>query len=419
MKQGYKQTDIGLIPEDWNAVPIGEFLEFKNGLNKGKEFFGYGTPIVNYTDTYKKRALKRKDIEGRVSLSKEEIRRFEARQYDVFFTRTSETPDEVGLSSVLLDEIDDCVFSGFILRGRPKNNLLDPLYCKYCFSTKEVRRSIITGCTYTTRALTNGKQLSSIKILVPSLAEQKRIAEALSDVDELIASLEKLIEKKKALKQGVMQELLTGKRRLPGFTGEWKEQPLDKYGEFIRGVSFDPNVDLALFDNGAACKLLRANNIVDNDLDIHEVLFVSSRCVSPKQKLQKGDIVIAMSSGSTIAIGKNAQYLYDFDDYCVGAFCAVFRSEISNYISYILQSNMFRKQLSELLEGTSINNLNGAILGKMTFPFSDNNDERKAVCSVLDNIAKEINLMKAQQNKYKKIKSGMMNELLTGRIRLV
>ena len=152
--------------KEWPIVPIRELLEFKNGLNKGKEYFGYGTPIVNYTDVYHNTGLMAKDIKGKVCLSKDEIRRFEVRKNDVFFTRTSETPEEVGLSAVLLEDIDDCVFSGFVLRGRPKTDDLVGDYCKYCFSTKHVREEIVRNCTYTTRALTNGRVLSYIDIPV-------------------------------------------------------------------------------------------------------------------------------------------------------------------------------------------------------------------------------------------------------------
>lgn len=133
--------------KSWDIALIGDFLDFKNGLNKSKEFFGYGTPIVNYTDVYKKRGLKKADICGRVSLTTDEIHRFNVRKDDVFFARTSETPDEVGMSSILLEDIEDCVFSGFVLRGRPKNDMFVPEYCKYCFSTEAVRNAIIAGGT--------------------------------------------------------------------------------------------------------------------------------------------------------------------------------------------------------------------------------------------------------------------------------
>ena len=391
MKQGYKQTEIGVIPEDWNAIPIGEFLEFKNGLNKGKEFFGYGTPIVNYTDTYKKRALKRKDIEGRVSLSKEEIRRFEARQYDVFFTRTSETPDEVGLSSVLLDEIDDCVFSGFILRGRPKNNLLDPLYCKYCFSTKEVRTSIITGCTYTTRALTNGKQLSGINIFVPPLAEQKRIAEALSDVDELIVSLEKLIEKRKALKQGVMQELLTGKRRLPGFTGEWitSNQLFEVVkGEQINGPELQEDLPYPLYNGGVSASGYTSDYNYENRVIISEG-------------------------------GNSCGYInYIKTKFWAGGHCYVVVNAkvLNDYLYQLLK--LHETNIMALRVGSGLPNIQKEELKKLRFSYPKETEEQQAIVKVLYDIDLGIRRLTDKLDKVHKIKSGMMSELLTGRIRL-
>ncbi len=226
IKNGYKQTEVGVIPDDWDSLPLGDLFKFKNGLNKSKESFGYGTPIVNYNDVYLKTEIRSKDIHGKVSLSPKEIKLFEVLKGDVFFTRTSETPEEVGISSVVVEDVKDTVFSGFVLRARPLDKRLDLHYKKYCFSTKSVRSEIVSNCTYTTRALTNGKVLSRIQIPIPPLPEQQAIATALSDIDGLISSLQKLIDKKKNIKQGAMQELLTGTRKLEGFSGEWVEVEL-------------------------------------------------------------------------------------------------------------------------------------------------------------------------------------------------
>lgn len=154
---------------NWIEKPIGELFEFKNGLNKGKEYFGRGTPIINYMDVYKKDGIYGHELYGRVVLTSQEIQRFDIRKGDVFFTRTSETPEEVGIACVLLDDVDDGVFSGFILRGRPTTDELDIEYCKYCFQSSQIRREVVSGCTYTTRALTNGALLSKIKMGVPPL----------------------------------------------------------------------------------------------------------------------------------------------------------------------------------------------------------------------------------------------------------
>ncbi|MGI5876962.1 MAG: hypothetical protein ACOX6X_09240, partial [Dethiobacteria bacterium] len=107
IREGYRQTEVGIIPEEWECLSLGDLFKFKNGLNKGKEFFGHGTPIVNYNDVYLKTEIRVKDILGRVSLSSKEIKLFEVLRGDVFFTRTSETPEEVGISSVIIEDVED------------------------------------------------------------------------------------------------------------------------------------------------------------------------------------------------------------------------------------------------------------------------------------------------------------------------
>ena len=168
---------------------LGELFVFKNGLNASKEQFGHGKPIVNYVNVYKKCSIVSEDLQGRVDLDKTSIDRYRVQRGDVFFTRTSETQDEIGIASVLLEDIEDCVFSGFVLRARPITNFLLPEYCKYCFSTNNVRRQIIRSSTLTTRALTNGTSLSKVKILVPSIEEQARIVAILDKFEALVNDL--------------------------------------------------------------------------------------------------------------------------------------------------------------------------------------------------------------------------------------
>ena len=241
IKKGYKQTELGIIPQDWDARPIGDFFKFKNGLNKAKEFFGYGSPIVNYMDVYKNRGLYSTNIHGRVDVTHQEIQSFSVKKGDVFFTRTSETVEEIGITSVLLNDLKNGVFSGFILRARPTNNDLEDIYKQYCFSSERVRKQIQEKSTYTTRALTNGRVLSKVKIFYPPKSEQTAIATVLSDSDTLIEHLEKLIDKKKAIKQGSMQQLLTGKKRLPGFSGKWEVKKLGDIAEIYQPQTISQN----------------------------------------------------------------------------------------------------------------------------------------------------------------------------------
>lgn len=400
----------------WDTATIGDFLDFKNGLNKGKEFFGYGTPIVNYTDVYKKRGLKKNDVCGKVSLTRDEIRRFETQKNDVFFTRTSETPEEVGMSSVLLDNIDDCVFSGFVLRGRPKNDMFTPEYCKYCFTTEAVRNAITMGCTYTTRALTNGKQLSAIEIVVPPKPEQEAIAHSLTDIDELMLLLEKQIAKKKAIKQGAMQELLTGKRRLPGFSGEWEGKPISFFGNFISGNCFPieyqgcprgelPFYKVSDFNNARNSRVMgRANNYIS-----HNIASVLSCKIIPKNSVVFAKIGAAISlerkriTGFDCCIDNNMMSFLPY------------QKNIAAYMCYLFQTIRF----GEFVEATALPSLSGKTIGEIQRIFPPTVEEQIAIATVLSDLDFEIEALEQKLTKYRQVKQGMMQQLLTGNIRLV
>lgn len=194
-----------------NTIPvsIGELFEFKNGLNKGKEFFGRGSSIINYTDVYRNRFVRTENIGGRVQLEEKEIERYKVKKGDVFFTRTSETKEEVGLTSVLLDDIENCTFSGFLLRARPKTNKILPEFCQYCFTTKKIRKEIIKSSTVTTRALTNGTTLSKISIDLPSLDIQSSIVEKLDAFTSLISKLQEERDLRQKQYEYYREKLLT------------------------------------------------------------------------------------------------------------------------------------------------------------------------------------------------------------------
>ena len=170
---------------DVNYLSVGELFEIKNGLNKEKEAFGKGKPIINFTDVYNKRWLDCNSFKGLVNVSNDEIERYSAKKGDVFFTRTSETKEDIGMSSTLIEDVPNCVFSGFVLRARPTTNLLLPKFCSYYFSTQTVRNTIVRYAAFTTRATTTGSKLSKIMVPILPLEEQKRIVAILDHFDRL------------------------------------------------------------------------------------------------------------------------------------------------------------------------------------------------------------------------------------------
>lgn len=409
----------------WDTATIGDFLDFKNGLNKGKEFFGHGTPIVNYTDVYKKRGLMKNDVCGKVSLTSDEIHRFDARKNDVFFTRTSETPEEVGMSSVLLENIDDCVFSGFVLRGRPKNDMLVPEYCKYCFTTEAVRSAIIMGCTYTTRALTNGKQLSAIEIAVPPKPEQKAIAQSLTEIDELISSLKKLITKKKAIKQGAIQELLTGKRRLPGFSGEWETFVFGDLFDFISNNAFTR----AQLSVSGKVKNIHYGDILTKfgtyiSADSNEIPYIKKEIdlsrFAEKCYLQSGDVVIA-DTAEDETVGKALEVINVECPVLAGQHTLLCRPKVRfavKFLGYYLNAACYHDQLLPFIVGTKVSSISKASIAqtKLIVP---KYEEQRAISCILSDMDDEIAELEQKLAKYRQVKQGMMQQLLAGKVRLV
>jgi type I restriction enzyme S subunit len=170
-------------------IPMGDLFDFRNGLSKGKEYFGKGIPFIRYTDVYNHRALRKEDITALVECTDKEKESLKVSRGDVMFTRTSETAEDVGWSSVMLDNIGDCVFNGFTIKATPKTDKLLPEYCAYCFSTDDFRKYVTSRCAFTTRASLTGNTIAEYKLSVPPIEVQKKIANVLDNFESICNDL--------------------------------------------------------------------------------------------------------------------------------------------------------------------------------------------------------------------------------------
>jgi type I restriction enzyme S subunit len=258
--------------------------------------------------------------------------------------------------------------------------------------------------------------------LPPTATEQRAIATALSDVDALISGLERLIAKKRDIKQAAMQQLLTGQTRLPGFSGGWEVKRLADVGDCLRGVAYRGDADLFPHDTGQTKRLLRSNNVQNATVVATDVQFVNSACVSEHQILRAGDVLICMANGSKALVGK-AGY-FDRDDgfeYTFGAFMGVFRcTDVAErrFVFYLFQTSRYRDYINNLLAGSSINNLTPASVMSLEFSLPEK-AEQTAIATVLSDMDAELSAVESHLAKTRAIKQGMMQELLTGRTRLV
>jgi len=422
IKPWYKMTEIGVIPADWIDARIWDSFKFKNGLNKEKEYFWYWTPIVNYMDVYNFSWVTQKDIKWKVYLTKGELKNFKVDKWDVLFTRTSETVDEIWVSTVILEELKDTVFSWFVLRGTPFNDLFDNEYKKYCFTSSYVRTQIISKSTYTTRALTNWRVLADIKVPIPQdINEQKAIAQVLSDTDELITSLDQLISKKEKIKQWAMQELLTGKRRLPWFSWEWEEKRLWDIWKFTGSW-----VDKLSLINEVPVRLVNYMDVYRRDFIYWKELnhWVTAKVEKyNKCKVKKWDIFFTPSSETRQDIWLSAIAMEDIDNWVFSYHITRLRMNDVwdlKFTSYVFKTKFFMDQAEEICEWSGkryVVWLWKFRLLKIFYPIDVK--EQSAISEVIYNIDREIANLKEKRDKYKQIKDWMMQELLTGRIRLV
>ena len=409
----YKQTELGLIPSDWEVVALGDIFEFKNGLNKAKEFFGYGSPIVNYMDVYKDVKITENSLSGLVCVDKTEKKNYSAKKGDVFFTRTSETVDEIGLSSVLLDDVTDAVFSGFVLRARQKQNTFISEFMPYLFRNNVIRKQITSTASYTTRALTNGSLLSKIIAPLPPKPEQTAIATALSDTDALLAELEKLLAKKQAIKTATMQQLLTGKTRLPEFAhradGTPKGSLQTEWGDIPEDWEVVALGDVAFIKTGS-------KNNQDKKENGQYPFFVRSATVE-KINSYSYDCEAILIPGEG-GIGSIFHYIDGkFDAHQRVYVIRDFKNVIGKFVFYSLKQNFGKHALENTVKAT-VDSLRLPTFQKFNFVVPKSTTEQTAIAQILGDMDSEITALQARIEKVREIKQGMMQNLLTGKIRL-
>jgi len=410
---GYRASPVGPIPKGWELVPFSELFEFKNGVNAEKRAYGYGVLFANVLEVITNSHLRTTDIPGRVSLPKVLTELYRIRRGDVLFNRTSETQEEVGLASVYLDD-DSAVFGGFVIRGRPKADSFDPIYAGYALRAPLVRAQIMAKGQGAIRANIGQGDLRQVHVLRPQIEEQRAIAAALSDVDGLISMLCKLIGKKRAIKAATMQQLLTGKTRLPGFKGDWDVKRIGEFTDCTAGGT--PSTSVPGYWGGSN------RWMSSGELNLKIVTEVEGRITdkglygSSAQMLPVSCVLIGLAgqgkTRGTVAINKvplstNQSIAAVYPD----------RSFCPEYLYYNLDTRYDELRSMSTGDGGR-GGLNLKIIRAIAVPLPELK-EQIAIASVLSDMDAEIAALERRRDKTKAIKQGMMRALLTGRIRLV
>ena len=264
----------------------------------------------------------------------------------------------------------------------------------------------------------NRTDLDTIKINIPPINEQQKIAKILSTWDEAISITERLIENSTQQKKALMQQLLTGKKRLldhegQQFEGEWKEVKLLDIGKCITGLTYSP--DDVVENDGML--VLRSSNVQNGKLAFHDNVYVSSD-LKVKSKTKKGDILVCVRNGSKNLIGKSALIRGRAENEAHGAFMTLYRCVYPDYIFQLFQSNLFYRQVNKNL-GATINSINNSDLHKFKFLIPNDEEEIAKIATVLTNADREIELLEQQLADLQQEKKALMQVLLTGKVRVV
>lgn len=295
-----------------------------------------------------------------------------------------------------------------------RSNNEDKLNSKYLYYTLSAERffSYLTGNSIGTKMPRGDKKsLANFIIPIPPLPEQCRIADALSKVDSLIASLDKLIAKKQAIKRGAMQELLTGKKRLPGFQGEWKKDKIESFGEINGGGT--PNTNIKAFWTGQF-PWISSSDINEDDIsNISVSRFITKKAIANSSTILCPSNTIHLVS--RVGLGKVA---YTQERVCTSQdFCNLTINKENDiiFLSYLLLTKMksvAKEGQGTTIKGISIEQIKNFVLNVPPLP------EQRAIAHVLSSMDAEIAALERKRDKFRQVKQGMMQDLLTGRIRL-
>ena len=264
------------------------------------------------------------------------------------------------------------------------------------------------------------QMIAGMVISLPSAEEQEKIVGVLSDVDTLITDLQKLIRKKKDIRQGTMQMLVTGKKRLDGFDGEWVKINLSKNSKLKARIGWQGLTTAEYLDEGYSY-LIPGTDFKDGQIDWNGCHYVDYNRYEqdPNIQVSNGDLLLTKDG----TIGKVA-YVADLTRPATlnsGVFLVkpITDAYIAHFMFYVLESSVFKDFLQQLSAGSTINHLYQKDLVKFDLYVPPTKEEQEAIAGILFDMDSDIHRLEKKLSKYQKIKQGMMEELLTGKVRLM
>lgn len=411
---GYKQTEVGLVPEDWKYKGLNDTASLKarigwqglttaEYLDNGKYFLVTGTEFKNGTIDWNNCWFVEK-------LRYDQDKNIQVNNDDILITKDGTIGKIAYVNNVPLP----ATLNSGVFVIRPIKDAFLPKYFYYVLNSNifgSFLNKLSAGST-----INHLYQKDFVKFcypLPPTKKEQEAIASALSDTDDWIASLETLIAKKQALKEGAMQELLSGKRRLEGFEGKWEDKKLGKLATIQRGASPRPIDDPIWFEQNSNIGWVRISDVTKSGMYLYETQQkLSEKGVSKSRPVEKNNLIMSICA----TVGRPVITKIDV---CIHDGFVVFQNleAEKKYLYYFLQ--YIERNWSKHGQTGSQMNLNTGLINSTKISIPKDRQEQKAIASILSDMDNEISQLEQKLEKAKQIKQGVMQALLTGRIRLV
>ncbi|MEA5517258.1 restriction endonuclease subunit S [Nodularia sp. UHCC 0506] len=436
---GYKKTELGVIPEDWVICSINQLVDNNiiekpldgnhgNIHPKGKDYVSYGIPFIMANSIHDGIL----DLNNCHFIKKEQADNLQkgfSLAGDVLLTHKGTVGNVTIVGKIFTPYI---MLTPQVTYYRVKDsNKITNLFIRYFFESRKFQTILQNFSGGGTRSYIGITKQKELPFVLPPLAEQKAIAQSLSDVDALITAIDQLITKKRNIKQGTMQQLLTGKKRLPGF-GEgysYKQTEIGEIPEDWNIVSYRDNLSIisglgfkkAEYKNHGV-KLLRIDNVSYGSIKWESIAHLPQDYAEKHKDLviEENDILLALNRPITngklkIAIAKNTDIpaiLYQR----VGKIIFLNQTYNKKYAFYLL-SKFIKKFVEESAVGTDQPFISTTNLKKYKIPLPPP-EEQKAIAQILTDMDAEIEGLEKKLEKHKTLKQGMMQELLTGKTRL-
>lgn len=405
LKPGFRQTEVGVIPEDWDVKRLGDVANVHDGTHQTPKYVPVGIPF------YSVEHITSGDFTNTKFISHEEhrflTRSFKIEKGDVLMTRIGSIGD-----CRLVDW--DVNASFYVSLALLKVYGADPAFvAQYSHSRAFKGEAELHSLPSATPKKINLGSISDIRLPIPPPSEQRAIAEALSDVDALLDGLDRLIAKKRDLEQAAMQQLLTGQARLPGFHGKWEVKQLGQV------VDTDPENLRSDTRPDFAFNYIALEDVERGVLRSYSEQRFDTSPSRARRRLRIDDVLV-----STVRPNLQSHLLFRAEGsnwVCSTGFCVVRCRRGVTHPGYVfphLFANHVNRQIDASLTGSNYPAINSGDVRTLEIPLPDF-AEQTAIAAVLADMDAELSAIEARRDKTRDLKQAMMQELLTGTTRLV